>query len=89
MAQCVQCGRQLPAFSFKKICRWCVQHDAAQRGEDVQYQRVEAAPWLRQQSTSMVVTQVIFGANVAVFLGMMLAGVSMLDNPAGQDLVHW
>ena len=45
MANCVRCGRQLPALSFgKKICRWCVQHEAAQRGEDVPYQRVEAAP---------------------------------------------
>ena len=37
----------------------------------------------------MVVTQAIFGVNVAVFIAMLLAGVSMLDNPAGQDLVHW
>jgi len=37
----------------------------------------------------MVVTQVLFGINVAVFLGMLLAGVSILDNPSGQDLVHW
>ena len=90
MAQCVQCGRQLPPFTFRKICRWCVQHEAAQRGEDVQYQRVETAPWLRQQSSSMVVTQLIFGANIAVFLGMTLAiGASMLSNPPGQQLVHW
>ncbi len=90
MANCVRCGRQLPALSFgKKICRWCVQHEAAQRGEDVPYQRVEAAPWMRGHSTSMAVTQVIFGINVAVFVGMLLSGVSMLDNPSGQDLVHW
>jgi rhomboid protease GluP len=37
----------------------------------------------------MAVTQAIFGINVAVFIAMMLAGVSMLDNPAGRDLVHW
>jgi len=89
MAQCVQCGRQLPAFSFRKKCQWCVQHEAAQRGEDSPVQRVETAPWVRQQSSGMAVTQVIFGANVAVFLGMLLAGVSMFDNPAGQDLVRW
>jgi len=90
MANCVRCGRQLPGLTFgKKICQWCVQHEAAQRGEDSPIQRVEAAPWVQRQSTSMIVTQVIFGANVAVFLGMMLAGVSMLDNPTGQDLVHW
>ncbi|MFZ3262653.1 MAG: rhomboid family intramembrane serine protease [Terriglobales bacterium] len=37
----------------------------------------------------MAVTQFLFGANVAVFLAMMLAGVSMLSNPSGQDLVRW
>jgi rhomboid protease GluP len=37
----------------------------------------------------MVVTQAIFGINVAVFVAMLLAGVSMLDNPAGRDLVRW
>jgi rhomboid protease GluP len=90
MAQCVQCGRQLSGLTFgKKLCQWCKQHEAAQRGEDSPVQRVETAPWLRSQSTSMAVTQAIFGINVAVFLGMMLAGVSMLDNPAGPDLVHW
>jgi len=90
MANCVQCGRQLPALTFgKKLCQWCVQHEAAQRGEDSPIQRVEPAPWLRQQSTSMAVTQVIFGINVAVFVAMTLAGVSMLDNPSGQELVRW
>jgi len=92
MANCVQCGRKLPGFSFgKKLCSWCVQHEAAQRGEEGEnaVQRVEAAPWLRSQSTSRIVTQAIFGMNVAVFLGMLFAGVKILDNPSGQDLVHW
>src|SRR5260370_4394983 len=90
MANCIQCGRQLPALTFgKKVCRWWVQHEAAQRGEDSAIQRVEPAPWTRQQSGSMVVTQAIFGINVSVFIAMTMAGVSMLDNPAGPDLVRW
>ncbi|MGB0044698.1 MAG: rhomboid family intramembrane serine protease [Terriglobales bacterium] len=90
MANCVQCGRRLPGLSFgKKLCQWCVMNEAAKRGEDIPIQRVEPAPWARQQSSSMVVTQAIFGINVAVFAAMCLAGVSMLDNPSGQDLVHW
>jgi membrane associated rhomboid family serine protease/Tfp pilus assembly protein PilF len=90
MAQCVQCGRQLPGLTFgRKICQWCRQHEAAQRGEGSQIQRVETAPWARPQSSSMMVTQGIFGANVAVFLAMLLAGVSMLSNPSGPDLVRW
>jgi rhomboid protease GluP len=92
MANCIQCGRKLPALMLgRKLCQWCVQHEAAQRGEEPEnaVQRVEAAPWLRSQSTSRVVTQALFGINVAVFLGMLFAGVSILDHPAGQDLVHW
>jgi rhomboid protease GluP len=89
MANCVQCGRQLPALSFgKKLCQWCVQHEAAQRGEDSPIQRVEAAPWVRQQSGSMAVTQAIFGINVAVFIAMALAvrNVPVFGDPAWQDL---
>ena len=92
MANCLKCGRNLPPFSFgKKICAWCVQHEAAQRGVEPEtaVQRVEPPPWLRRQSSSNVVTKAIFGINVAVFLGMLFAGVSILDNPSGLDLVHW
>lgn len=91
MAQCVQCGRQMPGLTFgKKICPWCKQHEAQQRGEDVQYQRVETAPWARRQSSSMIVTQVIFGANVAVFIAMALAiGGTMLSNPPGRSLIDF
>jgi membrane associated rhomboid family serine protease/cytochrome c-type biogenesis protein CcmH/NrfG len=92
MANCVQCGRKLSGFTFgRKLCPWCVQHEAAKRGENSgdAVQRVEAPPWLRAESTSMMVTQAIFGINVAVFLGMLFAGVSIIDNPSGQDLVRW
>jgi membrane associated rhomboid family serine protease/Tfp pilus assembly protein PilF len=88
MAKCVQCGRQLPTLSFgRKLCQWCVQHEAAQRGEDSPIQRVEPAPWMRSQSSSMAVTQAIFGINVAVFVAMSLAvGVTVLGDPAWQEL---
>ena len=88
MAQCVQCGRQLPGLSFgKKICRWCVQHEAAQRGEDSPLQRVETAPWLRSQTSSAIVTQLIFGANAIVFLGMALSvGLTLFGDPAWNEL---
>ena len=91
MANCIQCGRKLPALMFgRKLCQWCVQHEAARRGEEPgnSVQRVETAPWLRRQSTSMAVTQAFFGINVAVFIAMALAGVSILE-PTGQELVRW
>ena len=91
MANCVQCGRQLPGLSFgRKLCQWCVQNEAAKRGEDIPIQRVEPAPWTRQQSSSMAVTQAIFGINVAVFVAMSLAvGVTVLGSQAWLQLsVH-
>lgn len=88
MANCIQCGRQLPSLTFgKKLCQWCVQHEAAKRGEDSTIQRVEPAPWMRQGSSSMVVTQAIFGINVAVFVAMTLAaGFTILGSPEWQAL---
>jgi rhomboid protease GluP len=90
MAKCLQCGRVLPAFSFgKKICQWCVQHEAAQRGEipEDAIQTVMPAPWVRR-SSALTVTQIILGINVAVFLGMALSGVSITD-PTTRDLLRW
>ena len=90
MANCIRCGRQLPAFSFKKICPWCVQHEAAQRGEDGDDARqpVMAVPWVRREQSSITLTHVIFGANIAVFIAMALASGPSLDF-AGQVRVHF
>jgi rhomboid protease GluP len=89
MANCVQCGRELPSLTFgKKICQWCVQHEAAQRGEDSPIQRVETAPWKLRQPNSMMVTQALIGINVAVFVVMALRGVSPVQ-PTIADLVYW
>jgi rhomboid protease GluP len=96
MANCVRCGRKLPGLSFgKRICQWCVQHEAAQRAEnagkdiseDVR-QPVMAAPWVRQREGGISLTQVLFGANVAVYLAMALASGSVVDF-AGLDLRPW
>ena len=90
MANCIQCGRKLPPLSFgKKTCEWCQQHEAAQRGElgEDAKQRIMPAPWVQREG-SITLTRVIFGINVAVFLGMALATGSVSGFP-GQDLVHW
>jgi rhomboid protease GluP len=83
MANCIRCGRQLPGFSFKKVCQWCVQHEAAQRGEesDDVKQHVMPAPWVRRSQSTISLTQVLFGANVAVYLAMALASGSVVDFP--------
>lgn len=91
MANCARCGRNLPAFSFgKKICQWCVQHEAAQRGEEPEdaKQIVMPVPWSGGVTSSIGLTQVLFGINVAVFVGMLLAGVN-ISGGNNQELVRW
>jgi rhomboid protease GluP len=81
MANCIRCGRQLPPLTFgKKICQWCVQHEAAQRGElgEDAPQPVMAAPWVRREA-SVSLTQIILGANVMVFIAMVIASGPSLD----------
>lgn len=71
----------MPGLTFgKKICPWCVQHEAAQRGEidENAKQPVITAPWVQRES-SVTITQVIFGANVMVFLAMVIASGPSLD----------
>ena len=90
MANCIRCGRQLPPFSFKKICQWCVQHEAAQRGEDDSDARqpVIAAPWVRRSESTITLTHVIFGACIAVYLAMSIAAGSPMDFP-GAITIHF
>jgi|HubBroStandDraft_4_1064222.scaffolds.fasta_scaffold68924_2 rhomboid protease GluP len=81
MANCIRCGRQLPPLMFgRKICQWCVQHEAAQRGElgEDAPQPVMAAPWVRRES-SLSLTKVLVGANVMVFVAMVIASGPSLD----------
>src|SRR5258708_34376751 len=92
MANCVRCGRQLPGFSFgKKVCQWCVQHEAAQRGEvvDDARQPVMRTPWVRSSSTSIGVTQIFFGINVAVYLGMGFSSGTRFQQFPGMELLQW
>lgn len=89
MAQCIQCGRNISGFTFgRKICVWCKQHEAAQRGEEVKYRPPMATPWQRQAAMPMAVTQAIFGINLAVFIGMTLGGASPMG-PSGETLLAW
>src|SRR5580765_8834464 len=90
MVNCIRCGRQLPPMTFKKICQWCVQHEAAQRGEesDNARQPIIRQPWVRRSESSITLTQVIFGVNIAVFLATALASGSAM-NISGEVSVHF
>jgi membrane associated rhomboid family serine protease/Flp pilus assembly protein TadD len=83
MANCIQCGRKLPGLTFgKKICQWCVRHEAAQRGEEGEdaKQIVMPAPWVRRES-SINLTQIILAVNVMVFVVMAIKSRSLTDFP--------
>ena len=82
MANCIRCGRQLPGLTFgKKICQWCVRHEAYQRGElaDDARQPVMRTPWASGSGATIGLTQIIFGINAAIFLGMALAGSTIME----------
>ncbi|MFZ0420225.1 MAG: rhomboid family intramembrane serine protease [Candidatus Sulfotelmatobacter sp.] len=93
MANCIRCGRQLPGFTFgKKICQWCVQHEAYQRGEIVEdaKQPVMRTPWVRRSESTISLTKIFFAINIAVFLGMVIGnGGSPLQEFPGAELVQW
>lgn len=57
-----------------------MRHEAAQRGDDDSdaKQPVMAAPWVRRGESTITLTHVIFGANVAIFAAMLAAS----NNPA-------
>ena len=83
MAKCIRCGRQLPAFSFKKICPWCQQHEAIQRGEIVEDdvpQPVIRRPWIRNES-NISLTHILLGANVAIYLAMAIGSGTVANFP--------
>jgi rhomboid protease GluP len=90
VATCTQCGRKFPSLFSRGTCKWCRLHQAAQRGEidDDARQAVMPVPWTRRSHTDPFVSKVLFGINAAVFLGMALAGVSIM-NPAVNQLVDW
>jgi membrane associated rhomboid family serine protease len=98
MANCIKCGRQLPGLSFgKKICPWCRQHEAYQRGEvpDDAPQTVMPTPWVRRGESTIGLTQIIFGINAAVFLGMVFASgdpsafLSPLQEFSTYEVIQW
>jgi rhomboid protease GluP len=86
MPTCVRCGRELPSFSVGEInplCRECRANATAvvpsnEAGDSPS--PVRNRPFL--------VTQVIVGINVLVFVAMVLSGVSPIA-PTLQQLVTW
>src|SRR5689334_11925621 len=91
MAKCTSCGRDLGFRFGKKLCRWCVEYEAAQRGElaDDQIQRVMPTPWKRGAAIAGgSFNQLIIGVNLLVFLAMVGSGISIMG-PGSAQMIHW
>jgi membrane associated rhomboid family serine protease/Flp pilus assembly protein TadD len=81
----------MPSVIFgKRICEWCVRHEAMQRGEDPEElpQPVMRVPWAAGNTGGVGFAQVLVGINFAVFIAMALNGISVTD-PGGETLVRW
>jgi rhomboid protease GluP len=89
MANCVNCGRELPAFAVGKPsapqCRDC------QAMQDAAVVRSQSSPVPTQASrlrSQVSVTNALLGINVAVFLAMLFSGVSLVQ-PTTEQLLKW
>lgn len=88
MANCRQCGAELPSFTFgeaSSFCKTCQSQLAA----EIQPQKVGALPV--QSSLANKATPATFallGINIAVFIAMVALGVSAFD-PDTQQVLHW
>jgi rhomboid protease GluP len=85
MPSCVRCGREVPSSpgEASPLCRDC----RADVGLIVPSQETVSPPPVRV-SSPFLLTQVIVGINVLVFIGMLLTGVSPLS-PRPVQLVMW
>jgi len=93
MAKCSSCGRNLGGFPLgKKLCRWCVEYEAAKKGETKgdEVQRVMPTPWKRSEALGGVsFNQLFVGVNLLVFLAMVGSGISLMSGPNSQQMIHW
>jgi hypothetical protein len=69
MAQCTSCYKKLPLWNWQKMCRECRREREHDRARILYVQ--ERSPWSSP-------TSLLIGANVAVFFGMVLAGVDLM-----------
>jgi membrane associated rhomboid family serine protease/Tfp pilus assembly protein PilF len=84
MANCTGCGRELPAFSSGRLSTMCPECQASENS-------VPALPSVvtpEKGSSSISLSSILVGINVAVFLLMALTGVSW-TSPTMVQLVKW
>lgn len=90
MANCISCGRALPAFTFGaqgNVCKECRTSAIDVHGNPA-WSAQQAPPPVATRRARPPVTKVLVGLNVLVFIGMLLSGVSLTE-PTTRQLLVW
>ena len=89
MANCVQCGEQLPAFTFgeaSKFCKNC--RTTAPKLKSKRRYEDELEPVALPLPRVLNATNCLIAVSVAVWVIMVASGISAID-PSGTDLLPW
>ena len=88
MANCISCGRPLPAFTFGKQGNVCATCRASAIDVPTGYPSQPNPAQVALTRGKAPITKMLVGANVAVFVAMTLSGVS-LSEPTIPQLLKW
>jgi rhomboid protease GluP len=89
LAECRQCGAQLPTFTLGSASEYCKNCRAQQRSPSVPDSAGNIpAPAKTEKQHWLGATTVMISINVVVFVAMVAAGVSVTD-PTSDQLLHW
>lgn len=88
LANCKQCGAQLPTFSFGDASPYCKTCQAQQPAPLKQSFEDVLAPVSVKFSSWLNATNVLIAINVAVFLAMVATGVNWME-PQPDQLIRW
>jgi rhomboid protease GluP len=89
MANCTRCGRELPAFSIgtaSDLCADC--RTLAANNPAISSPTAPASPRAVVARGRPPITTALVGINLAVFVAMLLSGVSLVQ-PSPQQLLQW
>jgi rhomboid protease GluP len=88
LANCRQCGTELPSFSFGEASPYC-KTCGSQLPSEPKREAINALP--EQAITAIqppLATYILFAINIAVFLAMVASGISWI-NPAPDRVLQW
>ncbi|MBZ5532546.1 MAG: rhomboid family intramembrane serine protease [Acidobacteriia bacterium] len=94
MANCIQCGAKLPAFSFGEPSPYCKDCRARQASAEPgqlppdQFATFAARPQAASKYAWLTATNLLIAVNVAVYLAMVVKGISPFE-PTTEQMIQW